>query len=145
MWLTAQRTLGRVAELGEREGVMFVLENLNTAVDHPGVPFATAADCLDARRGGRQPAPQADARPLPRADRRGEPHRALPTGAARTSARSRSPTCPGGCEPGTGEIAYPAVARALAEMGYAGTVGLEAWASGDHELALKRFRDAFTL
>ena len=23
-----------------------MLENLNTAVDHPGVPFATAADCL---------------------------------------------------------------------------------------------------
>ena len=46
MWLTAQRTLGCIAELGAREGVMFVLENLNTAVDHPGVPFATAADCL---------------------------------------------------------------------------------------------------
>jgi hydroxypyruvate isomerase len=52
---------------------------------------------------------------------------------------------PGRCEPGTGEIAYPAVARALADMGYRGTVGLEAWASGDPELALTRFRDAFTL
>ena len=51
---------------------------------------------------------------------------------------------PGRCEPGTGEIAYPAVARALAEMGYAGVVGLEAFASGDSDLALQRFRDAFT-
>jgi hydroxypyruvate isomerase len=51
---------------------------------------------------------------------------------------------PGRCEPGTGEVSYPAVARALAEMGYTGTVGLEAWASGDSEVALARFRDAFT-
>lgn len=44
-----------------------------------------------------------------------------------------------------GEISYPAVARALADMGYAGTVGLEAWASGDSEAALTRFPEAFTL
>ena len=40
MWLAAPRTLARLAELGERAGVTFTLENLNTAVDHPGVPFA---------------------------------------------------------------------------------------------------------
>ncbi|WP_204259684.1 hypothetical protein [Lichenicola cladoniae] len=28
-------------------------------------------------------------------------------------------------------------------MGYRGTIGLEAWASGDDELALQRFREAF--
>ena len=80
-------------------------------------------------RGRRQPAPADDAGPLPRPDRRGEPDRAGPRAAAPRSARSRSPTCPGRCEPGTGEINYPAVARALAEMGYAGVVGLEAFAS----------------
>jgi hydroxypyruvate isomerase len=52
---------------------------------------------------------------------------------------------PGRCEPGTGEINYPAIARALADVGFRGTVGLEAFASGDDALALKRFRDAFTL
>jgi hydroxypyruvate isomerase len=51
---------------------------------------------------------------------------------------------PGRCEPGTGEINYPAIA-ALEELGYRGTVGLEAWASGDSELALERFRFAFTI
>ena len=35
---------------------------------------------------------------------------------------------PGRCEPGTGEINYPAVAAALREMGYSGMVGLEAFA-----------------
>jgi hypothetical protein len=43
MWLTAARTLSRLAGLGERAGRVFTLENLNTAVDHPGTPFARAA------------------------------------------------------------------------------------------------------
>jgi hydroxypyruvate isomerase len=52
---------------------------------------------------------------------------------------------PGRCEPGTGEIGYPAIARVLEEeLDYRGTVGLEAWASGDSEQALARFRAAFT-
>jgi hydroxypyruvate isomerase len=51
---------------------------------------------------------------------------------------------PGRCEPGTGEIHFPAVARALHEAGYSGVVGLEAWASGDPVLALDRFRTAFS-
>jgi hydroxypyruvate isomerase len=52
---------------------------------------------------------------------------------------------PGRCEPGTGEIAYPAIARALRDMGFNGTIGLEAFASSDDDLALDRFRQAFTV
>jgi hydroxypyruvate isomerase len=52
---------------------------------------------------------------------------------------------PGRCEPGTGEINYPAIARALAEVGYRGTVAMEAWASENDEQALQRFRDAFSV
>ena len=51
---------------------------------------------------------------------------------------------PGRCEPGTGEISYPAIARALHGTGYTGVVGLEAFASGDSDTALQRFRQAFT-
>lgn len=143
MWVAAARTLGRVARLGERHGVTFVLENLNTAVDHPGVPFATAADCLALVRAV------------------GSPHlrlmldlyhaqigegnlielcrRALPW-----IGEIQVADVPGRCEPGTGEINYPAVAAALRDMGYAGTVGLEGFASGDPEGAVRRFRAAFT-
>jgi hypothetical protein len=39
MWLKAVHTLDRLAKLGKREGVTFCLENLNTAVDHPGTPL----------------------------------------------------------------------------------------------------------
>ena len=57
MWITAARTLDRIAALGERHGVTFMLENLNTAVDHPGVPFARAADTLALVEAVDQPAP----------------------------------------------------------------------------------------
>ena len=52
---------------------------------------------------------------------------------------------PGRCEPGTGEINYPAIANALRDIGYAGTVGMEAWASGDDVAALEAFRAAFAV
>jgi hydroxypyruvate isomerase len=51
---------------------------------------------------------------------------------------------PGRCEPGTGEINYPAIARTLTQIGYTGTVALEGWASSDPVLALERFRTAFS-
>ena len=51
---------------------------------------------------------------------------------------------PGRCGPGTGEINYPSIARALADLGYDGTVAMEAWAADDSDLALDRFRTAFT-
>ncbi len=46
MWIRAADTLHRLADLGQQHGVTFVLENLNTTVDHPGVPFARAEDVL---------------------------------------------------------------------------------------------------
>lgn len=144
MWLKARHTLDRVAELGRRHGVTFVLENLNAPVDHPGVPFGRAEDCLALV--------QAVNRPELRLmldlyhAQIGEGNlidllrRALPfVGEIQVA------DVPGRCEPGTGEINYPAIARALKRLGYQGTIGLEAFASGDDELALRRFREAFTL
>src|SRR5690625_6294758 len=46
MWTRALRTLERIAALGEELDVVFELENLNRAVDHPGTPFARPADTL---------------------------------------------------------------------------------------------------
>jgi hypothetical protein len=40
-------------------------------------------------------------------------------------------------------VNYSRIAQALHDIGYQGTVGLEAWASGESELALERFRAAF--
>lgn len=51
---------------------------------------------------------------------------------------------PGRMEPGTGEVNWAGIARALHESGYAGPVGMEVYASGDPEQALAAFRSAFT-
>lgn len=143
MWSSAVTTLGRIAALGEREGVVFCLENLNTSVDHPGTPFAKAADT----------------RALVQAV--GSPHLRMNLDLYHAQigegnliqlvrdsidwvGEIQVADVPGRCEPGTGEVNYPAVAAALHQTGYAGVVGLEAWASGDSHAALQRFRNAFT-
>jgi hydroxypyruvate isomerase len=144
MWLAAARTLDRVAELGERAGVTFCLENLNTAVDHPGVPFARAADTLALVEAVDRPGLRMMLDLYHAQIGEGNLIELLRRAGSRIG-EVQVADVPGRCEPGTGEINYPAIARALDELGYRGTVGLEAWASGDSEQALGRFREAFTL
>ena len=144
MWLTAAHTLSRLAELGERANRIFTLENLNTAVDHPGVPFATAADTLALVQSVGSPYVRMNLDLYHAQIGEGNlvqlVERAMPyVGEIQVA------DVPGRCEPGTGEIHYPAVANALDRLGYTGVVGLEGWASGDPVVALRRFRDAFTV
>ena len=144
MWIKAADTLRRIADLGERTGVTFVLENLNTTVDHPGVPFAKPEDCLALVAAVDRPSVRMMLDLY---------HAQIGEGNLIALLRRALPfigeiqvaDVPGRCEPGTGEIAYPAIARELKRLGYAGTIGLEAFASGDDHLALRRFRDAFTV
>ena len=143
MWLTAASTLTRLADLGERAGRIFTLENLNTAVDHPGTPFATAADTLTLVAAVDSPHLRMNLDLYHAQIGEGNliqlVERALPfVGEIQVA------DVPGRQEPGTGEINYPAVAAALRRLDYRGVIGLEAWASGDPEQALRRFRDAFT-
>ena len=143
MWLTAQRTLGQLAELGERAGVTYCLENLNTLVDHPGVPLARAKDTLALVEA-------VDSQHVRMMldlyhAQIGEGNLvALVERAGQAIGEVQVADVPGRCEPGTGEIYYPAVTFALRRIGYTGTVGLEAYASGDDTEALARFRAAFT-
>lgn len=143
MWLKARDTLARLADIAAAEGVTFVLENLNTAVDHPGTPFARAADTLALVAAVDNPHLKLNLDLY---------HAQIGEGNLIDLCRAALPhigeiqvaDVPGRMEPGTGEINYPAIARALADMGYRGTIGLEAWPSGDDERALARFRAAFT-
>lgn len=143
MFVTACRTLEKVAALGERHGVTFTLENLNTLVDHPGIPFSTAEDVL-ALVGAVNHSHLRVMLDLYHAQI-GEGNlvellrRALPfVGGIQVA------DVPGRCEPGTGEINYPAIAEELVRLGYEGVVGLEGWASEDSPEALERFRAAFS-
>lgn len=144
MWTTGARTLERLGKLGEKHGVTFCLENLNTVLDHPGIPLARAKDTLALV----EAAGHTHAKMMLDLY-----HAQLGEGNLIELVRSALPhigeiqvaDVPGRCEPGTGEINYPAIARALADSGYEGTVGMEAWASADSDAALKAFRNAFTV
>ncbi|WP_102142407.1 TIM barrel protein [Mycobacterium hubeiense] len=143
MWLTAQRTLERIAELGAAADVTFCVENLNTIVDHPGVPLARAKDTLALVEAVDHPnvrmmldlyhAQIGEGNLIELIRRCGD-----------AIGEIQVADVPGRCEPGTGEINYPAIAKALRNIGFTGTVGMEAWASGDSVDALQAFRAAFS-
>ena len=142
MWLTAARTLERLAALGERAGRVFELENLNH-VDHPGVPFHRAADVIALVEAVDSPHLRMNLdlyhAQIGEGDLIRLLERALPV-----VSEVQVADVPTRCEPGTGEIAYPVIAAALHRLGYEGVVAMEAYASGDPDVALERFRAAFT-
>jgi hydroxypyruvate isomerase len=143
MWLTAARTLTRLAELGERAGRVFMLENLNTAVDHPGTPFARASDTLALVEAVDNPHLRLNLDLYHAQIGEGNLiqliERALPF-----IGEIQIADVPGRHEPGTGEINYPAIAAALRRLDYQGVIGLEGWAAEQPEQALDRFRHAFS-
>ncbi len=142
-WLAAERTLRRVAELGRRHDVVFTLENLNTALDHPGTPFARAVDTRALVAAVDSPHLRMNLDLY---------HAQIGEGNLVQLVRDSAPwtgevqvaDVPGRCEPGTGEVRWEAVAGALAEVGWTGTVALEAFASGDSRTAVERFRAVFS-
>ncbi len=142
-WLAAARTLERLARLGEEAGRVFTLENLNVAVDHPGTPFARAADTLALVRAVDHPNLRLNLDLY---------HAQIGEGNLIELVEEALPhigeiqvaDVPGRREPGTGEIHHLAIADALRRLGYEGTVAMEAYASETPELALQRFSEAFS-
>ena len=142
-WITAYDCLCRVAELAEKYNVVYNVEPLNTKVDHAGYPFPNVSDVVNL---------------LEEVD---SPRIRLLFDIYHTQVQEGNVTqkirdyadyighvhvadAPGRHEPGTGEINYPNVAKTLREVGYDGTVGMEAFPLESDELAMNRFRDAFT-
>ncbi len=143
MWLKARDTLDRICDLGEKEGVTYTLENLNL-LDHPGCPFGSTADVLTLVSSVNRPQLKINLdlyhTQIGEGDLIRWCEKCLPwIGEVQVADN------PGRFEPGTGEINYAGVARALQTMGYSGPVGLESFAKGDDETALEAFRAAFTL
>ena len=142
MWLRAVETLRRLADLGERAGHVFTLENLNSAVDHPGTPFARAADTFTLVSAVNSPFLRMNLDLY---------HAQIGEGNLIELIKKSLPfvgeiqvaDVPGRCEPGTGEINYLGIAKALTAPGYTGVVALEAWASDDPDLALDAFCKVF--
>jgi hydroxypyruvate isomerase len=141
-WVTAYEALCRVAELAEEHDVSYNVENLNT-VDHPGYPLSRVEDCVRL------------------VERVGSPririlldlyHAQMEEGNALQSILDyrdfigyvHVADVPGRHEPGTGEVDYPSISRALSEIGYEGVIGLEAFPLADDRKALSSFRELFT-
>lgn len=143
MWLRAADTLRRLAALGEKQDVVFTLENLNLPVDHPGTPFALASDTRTLVAAVDSPHLRMNLDLY---------HAQIGEGNLIELVRECRPwigeiqvaDVPGRCEPGTGEVNYAAVARALEEIGYSGVVAMEAFAKSDSDAALDAFIAAFS-
>lgn len=143
MWLRARDTLHRICDLAEEEGVTFTLENLNLR-EHPGCPFNSTADVLGLVSAVNRPELRINLDLY---------HTQIGEGDVIRHAEACLPWIgevqvadnPGRHEPGTGEMNWPVIAQALHDMGYAGPVGLEAYAKAKPEAALQAFRAAFTL
>ncbi|CAI1634019.1 TIM barrel protein [Serratia proteamaculans] len=144
MWLKAAETLTRLAQMGEEADKVFTLENLNLPLDHPGTPFAKAGDTLALVEAVNRPGLKMNLDLY---------HAQIGEGNLIELIRRCGPAIgeiqvadvPGRKQPGTGEINYRAIARALDEIGYQGVVAMEGWAAGDSTEALQQFRDHFTL
>ncbi len=141
MWLKARDTLNRICDLGQKEGVVFTLENLNL-LDHPGCPFGSTADVLALVSSVNRPHLRINLdlyhTQIGEGDLVRWCEKCLPWIGEIQVADN-----PGRCEPGTGEINYVGVAKALRQMGYTGPVAMEAYAQGEAEQALEAFRSAF--
>jgi hydroxypyruvate isomerase len=143
MWLKAKDTLNRICDMAADEGVVFTLENLNL-LDHPGCPFGSTEDVIALVSSINRPQLKINLdlyhTQIGEGDLVRWCEKALPwIGEVQVADN------PGRCEPGTGEINYAGVAKALYNMGYRGPVGMEAFAANDPEVALEAFRSAFTL
>ncbi|WP_417687415.1 TIM barrel protein [Roseibium sp.] len=143
MWLKARDTLNRICDMAEEEDVVFTLENLNL-MDHPGCPFGSTADVLTLVSSVNRPQLRINLdlyhTQIGEGDLVRWCEKCLPWIGEIQVADN-----PGRCEPGTGEIHYGGIARALKDMGYRGAIGMEAWAKGDSDAAIDAFVRAFTL
>lgn len=143
MWLRARDTLHRICDMAEEEGVTFTLENLNLR-EHPGCPFNSTADVLALVAAVDRPQLRINLDLY---------HTQIGEGDVIRWAEACLPWIgevqvadnPGRFEPGTGEMNWPVIARALHDMGYNGPVGFEGYAKGDPETALEAFRVAFAV
>jgi hydroxypyruvate isomerase len=142
-WITAYKTLCRLAEIAEKFDVVYNLEHLNTKIDHSGFPFSRAEDVaqLLSEVGSPRIKMLFDIY-----------HAQVEEGNLIEKIREFHPfighihvaDVPGRHEPGTGEINYPHVVEALIETGYHGVIGLEAFPKSDDLHAMTRFREVFS-
>lgn len=142
-WITAYKTLCRIADLAEKHDVVYTVEHLNTKIDHPGFPFACVEDTLNLLIQVNSPRIKLLLDIY---------HAQIQQGNLLALIRTCYPyighvhvaDVPGRHEPGTGEINYPRIAELFRELGYKHAIGLEAFPQARDLDAIARFREVFS-
>lgn len=142
-WIKAADTLRQLGDEAAKFNKTFILENLNTAVDHPGTPWAKAEDTLALVQAVDHPNIRLNLDLYHAQIGEGNLiqllERCMPW-----IGEIQIADVPGRCEPGTGEIRYEAIASYLQSVDYQGVIALESYAKTSSDLALQTFRDIFT-
>lgn len=141
MFETSVRTLLRFAELGKKHDVVFGLENLNP-IDHPGVPFASGSDVIELVRRVDNPHVRVNF-DVYHAARGGEDVAALLNEAVPFAAEVQLADSPTRHWPGQYNLDFSSIATQLNDLGYQGSVALEAWILQDVPTALEEFITLF--
>ncbi len=116
--------LQRVAPLVESAGLMLILEPLNTRVDHRGYCVSTSDDGLAICRAVDSPMVKLNWDLYHQQITEGDLIRRLQGGFDQVGYFQLADN-PGRMEPGTGEINYSAVLKAIHELGYRKPIGVE--------------------
>jgi hydroxypyruvate isomerase len=142
MFETAYATLSQLAELGERNDVIFGLENLNP-FDHPGVPFARGEEVVALVSRVDSPHLRVNF-DVYHAARGGEDYLGLVDEVAGgLAAEVQLADSPSREWPGGRVLDFADVRHRLAAGGYRGSVALEAWIRTDAADALDEFLTLF--
>jgi hydroxypyruvate isomerase len=116
--------LSRAAEVAQKHGIILLLENLNTRVDHPGILFDTADECAAAIRSVGSPHLRF-LYDLYHALSMGEdPSSDLPE-VGDLIGHVQVASVPGRHEPGSDRTDWAELLGALDNVGYSGRIGLE--------------------
>jgi hydroxypyruvate isomerase len=131
----------KAARIAEAEGLLLLVEPLNSVVDHPGFFLTSTSEALDIA--------EAVGRPNMKvlfdfyhSAMMGEDARAVLSGRAHLIAHVQVADAPGRHEPGTGGIDWADRMALLKELGYAGLIGLEYKPLGSTAESLVRLRGA---
>lgn len=116
--------LARAAEIAVEHGIVLLLENLNTRVDHPGILFDTTFECVAAIREVGSPG-LALLYDLYHSLQMGESSAVVLTDAMDVVSHVQIADLPDRTEPGTGTVDWAEQLRGVQALGYSGPIGLE--------------------
>jgi hydroxypyruvate isomerase len=136
-WTAAVRGLRAAGDLAGAAGITLVVEPLNSRIDHPGYFLDTLPEALRLLAAVAHPAVRLLLDVYHMRVMHEDLLERLPEALAVT-AHVHVADVPGRGEPGSGQIAWPAVLEALRAGGYQGAIGLECWPTGTAEAALRR-------